>query len=117
MNVIDLLIPVAHAQAQAPAAGAAPAGGGMQMFLPLIIVFALMYFLVLRPQQKRQKQHRAMLTQLKKGDEIITSSGIAGWVREVGESFLMIEIAENVHIRVQKSAIGQVLPLGTLKSA
>ena len=115
MNVLDGVIPVAQAQVQAPASQA-PAAGGMQMFFPLLIVFALMYFFVLRPQQKRQKEHRAMVTQLKKGDEVITSSGIAGWVREIGDSFLLLEVAENVHIRVQKSAVGQVLPVGTLKS-
>ena len=114
MNLLDLVIPLAQAQNQAPSS--APAAG-LQQFLPLIIVVALMYFLVLRPQMKRQKEQKAMLSRLKPGDEVITTSGIAGCIKEIDDNFLFIEVAENVSIQMQKSAVGQVLPGGTLKPA
>jgi preprotein translocase subunit YajC len=76
-----------------------------------------MYFLMIRPQMKRQKEHRAMLEKLTKGDEVITNGGIAGTVSDIGENFITVEIADNVRIRVQKGAIANVLPKGTLKSA
>ena len=114
MNPLDFLIPVAHAQA----AGAAPAAPSMMstLLFPIILI-AIMYFLMIRPQMKRQKEHRAMLDKLSKGDEVITNGGIAGTVAEIGDNFITVEVAENVRIRVQKGAIGNVLPKGTLKSA
>ena len=115
MNPLDFLIPVAHAQA-AGAPAASPMGG-LQTFLFPIILIVIMYFLMIRPQMKRQKEHRAMLDKLAKGDEVITSGGIAGVVRRLGDSFITVEIADNVEIRVQKNAVGNVLPKGTLKSA
>lgn len=114
MNPIDFLIPVAHAQAAAPAA--AP-GGMMSSLLFPIILIAIMYFLMIRPQMKRQKEHRAMLDKLSKGDEVITSGGIAGTVVGLGENFITVEVASGVQVRVQKGAISSVLPKGTLKSA
>ena len=114
MNLLDFLIPAAHAQA---AGGAAPQGGGFGMLLMPIVLIAVMYFLMIRPQMKRQKEHRAMLDKLAKGDEVLTNGGIAGTVTEIGENFITVEIADNVRIRVQKGAIGNVLPKGTLKSA
>ena len=76
-----------------------------------------MYFLMIRPQMKRAKEHRAMLDKLAKGDEVLTNGGIAGMVTEIGENFITVEIADNVRMRVQKGAIANVLPKGTLKSA
>jgi preprotein translocase subunit YajC len=76
-----------------------------------------MYFLMIRPQMKRQKEHMAMLGKLAVGDEVITNGGIAGVVREIGDHFIAVEVADGVRVRVQKSAIGNVLPKGTLKSA
>jgi preprotein translocase subunit YajC len=76
-----------------------------------------MYFLMIRPQMKRQKEHRAMLDKLGVGDEVITNGGIAGVVREIGDSFLVVEIAADTRVRVQKGAIANVLPKGSLKSA
>ena len=113
MDLLDLLIAPAHAQA-APAAG----GGSMlsTLLFPIILI-AIMYFLMIRPQMKRQKEHRAMLDKLSKGDEVLTNGGIAGTVSEIGENFITVEIADNVRIRVQKGAIANVLPKGTLKSA
>ena len=114
MNPIDFLIPVAHAQA----AGAAPAAPSMMstLLFPIILI-AIMYFLMIRPQMKRQKEHRAMLEKLAKGDEVITNGGIAGTVSNIGESFITVEVADGVQLRVQKGAIANVLPKGTLKSA
>ncbi len=113
MNPIDFLIAPAHAQS----VGAAPAGGGFGMLLMPIILIAIMYFLMIRPQMKRAKEHRAMVDKLAKGDEVITSGGIAGLIVDVGDNFVTVEIADNVRIRVQKGAVGSVLPKGTLKSA
>ena len=114
MNLLDLFIAPAHAQA----AAGQPAGPGlMGAVLPFLILFAVMYFLMIRPQMKRQKEHRAMLDKLSVGDEVITSGGIAGVVRALGESFVTVEIADRVEIRVQRGAVGNVLPKGTLKSA
>ncbi|MDH5832014.1 MULTISPECIES: preprotein translocase subunit YajC [Luteimonas] len=113
MNLLDLLIAPAHAQA----AGAAPQGGGLSFLIMPIVLIAIMYFLMIRPQMKRQKEHRGMLEKLAVGDEVITSGGIAGVVRALGESFVTVEIADRVEIRVQKGAIANVLPKGSLKAA
>ena len=113
MNLLDLLIAPAHAQA----AGAAPQGGGLSFLIMPIILIAIMYFLMIRPQMKRQKEHRAMLDKLSKGDEVITNGGIVGTVAEIGENFITVEIASNVQVRLQKGAIASVLPKGTLKAA
>ena len=113
MNLLDLLIAPAHAQA----AGAAPQGGGLSFLIMPIILIAIMYFLMIRPQMKRQKEHKAMLAKLSRGDEVLTSGGLAGVVTDIGDNFVTVEIADNVRIRVQKGAIGNVLPKGTLKSA
>jgi preprotein translocase subunit YajC len=86
------------------------------MLLPLVLI-GVMYFLMIRPQMKRQKEHRAMLDKLGVGDEVITNGGIAGVVREIGDSFLVVEIAADTRVRVQKGAIANVLPKGSLKSA
>ena len=113
MNLIDLVIPSAYAQA----AGAAPAGGGFGMLLFPIVLIGVMYFLMIRPQMKRAKEHKGMLDKLAKGDEVITSGGIAGTVTDIGDNFVTVEVADNVRLRVQKGAVGNVLPKGTLKSA
>ncbi|HZF97926.1 MAG TPA: preprotein translocase subunit YajC [Pseudoxanthomonas sp.] len=112
MNLLDFLIPSAYAQAAPP-----PAGGGFGMLVFPIVLIAVMYFLMIRPQMKRAKEHRAMLDKLARGDEVITSGGIAGTVTEIGDNFVTVEVADSVRVRVQKAAIGNVLPKGTLKSA
>jgi preprotein translocase subunit YajC len=99
------------------AAGASQATNPLVSFLPLIGLFVVFYFLMIRPQMKRQKEHRQMLSALAKGDEVVTNGGIAGRVEEVGESFLTVEIAPNVKVRVQKGSVSQVLPKGSLKSS
>ncbi len=113
MNLLDLLIAPAYAQA-APAAG----GGSMMgsLLFPIVLI-AIMYFLMIRPQMKRAKEHRAMVEKLSVGDEVITNGGIAGTVRALGESFITVEVANGVELRVQKGAVSNVLPKGTLKVA
>ena len=114
MNLLDLIVPAAHAQA----AGGAPSAPSMMssLLFPIILV-AIMYFLMIRPQMKRQKEHKAMLDKLAKGDEVITSGGIAGTVVALSDAFITVEVASGVQLRVQKGAIASVLPKGTLKSA
>jgi preprotein translocase subunit YajC len=107
----QLFISNAYADGGAPA----PQGGIME-FLPLIALVAVFYFLILRPQQKRAKEQKAMIEALQKGDEVATVGGVLGKVTKVGEDSAAIEIAENVVIQVQKAAIQNVLPKGTIKS-
>jgi len=102
------------------AAAAAPAAAGepnpMYSFGFLILLFVVFYFLLIRPQQKRAKEQRKMISEIAKGDEVI-AAGILGRVENVGEHFLTVEVADNVQIRVQKGAVSNVLPKGTLKSS
>ncbi|MCB1620236.1 MAG: preprotein translocase subunit YajC [Thiothrix sp.] len=94
-----------------------PAGGGIELLIMMAIFFAIMYFMVIRPQQKRAKAHKSMLDALSKGDEVVAGGGILGKVSQIGENFVELEIADNVRIKVQKQAIGTVMPKGTLKNA
>jgi preprotein translocase subunit YajC len=100
------------AQAAAPGAGSA-----LLMPLMMVVLFGIMYFMMIRPQSKRQKELRDMIAGLAKGDEVVTGGGIAGRIDEVGDNFVSVEIAPNVKIKVQKTSIQQVLPKGTLKSS
>ena len=88
----------------------------MSMIIMMVVLFGLMYFMMIRPQMKRQKEHRALIAGLAKGDEVVTNGGIAGRVEEVGETFITVEIAANVKVKLQKGAVQQVLPKGSLKS-
>ena len=101
----------------APAAAAA--GGDMQSslmsMLPLLLMFVVLYFVMIRPQMKKQKEHKAMVDALAKGDEIITAGGFLGKVSKLGDSFLSIEVANGVEVQMQRSAVVQVLPKGTIK--
>jgi len=112
MNLLDFLTVPVFAQA-APA----PAGGGLGMLVMPIALIAIMYFLMIRPQMKRAKEHKSLLDKLARGDEIITSGGIAGTITDIGDNFVTVEVADGVRVRVQKAAVGNVLPKGTLKSA
>lgn len=87
----------------------------MQM-LPIIAMFAVLYFLMVRPQMKKAKEHKALLESLVKGDEVVTQGGLAGRLTKISENFVSIEIAPNVEIQMQKPAISLVLPKGTLKN-
>ena len=117
MNLLDLLIAPAYAQAAGQPAPGGLFGGGLGGLLFPIALIAIMYLFMIRPQMKRQKEHRSMLDKLAKGDEVLTNGGIAGVVTDIGENFITVEIADNVRIRIQKGAIANVLPKGTLKSA
>ena len=86
------------------------------MLLPLILMFVVLWFLMIRPQMKRAKEHKAMVEALAKGDEVVTGGGIAGRVVEVGDSFVQIEVAPNTVVAAQKQAVATVLPKGTLKA-
>ena len=110
-----MILPTTFVLAQA-APGAA-ANGGLSMIIMMVVLFGLMYFMMIRPQMKRQKEHRALISALAKGDEVVTNGGLAGRVEEVGETFITIEIAPNVKVKLQKGAVSQVLPKGSLKSA
>lgn len=107
---MDFLIASAYAQDGGQAGPSA-----MQPLIMMLIFIAVFYFLLIRPQMKRAKEHRTMVSQLAKGDEVLTSGGIAGRIEEVGEGFVTLEIAKDVRIKVQKHAVGNVLPKGTLK--
>ena len=106
---------ISNAYAQAAGAAQDPTGGLMG-FLPIILMFIVLWFLMIRPQMKRAKEHKNMVEALSKGDEVVTQGGIAGRITKVGDAFLTVEVAENVEIAVQKSAIANVLPKGTLKT-
>ncbi len=102
------------------AAGGAPAagnGGLVGFVLPLVVISALFYFMLIRPQSKRQKDHQRMIEGLAKEDEIVTSGGLLGKVTAVGEQFVTVEFAQGVVMKVQKSTISTVLPKGTMKNA
>ncbi|MBK6649587.1 MAG: preprotein translocase subunit YajC [Betaproteobacteria bacterium] len=105
--------------AYAQTAPAAAAGGDMMSsltgMLPLVLMFVVLYFVMIRPQMKKQKEHRAMIDALAKGDEVATVGGLVGKVSKMGESFLSIEVASGVEVQVQRHAVAQVLPKGSLK--
>ena len=111
---MNSLIPDAMAQA---AGGAPAAGGGLMPFMMMAVFVVIFYFLLIRPQQKKQKEHQAMLSRIANGDEVVTTGGILGRVLEVGEQFITLEIADNVHIKVQRYQVASLVPKGTLKGA
>ena len=101
----------------APAAVAS--GGDMQSslmsMLPLVLMFVVLYFVMIRPQMRKQKEHRSMIEALAKGDEIVTAGGLLGKVSKMGDSYLSLEVANGVELQVQRSAVVQVLPKGSIK--
>ncbi len=107
------MISLAHAQTAA--ASSDPTGGLMQL-LPMILMFAVLWFLMVRPQMKKAKEHKALIAALAKGDEVVTGGGLVGKIIKVGDNYVTLEIAEGTEVIVQKPAIGLVLPKGTLKS-
>ena len=109
---MEWLIPSAYAQA----AGGTQPNAFIQL-LPLVLIFVVFYFLLIRPQAKRAKEHKAMVAALAVGDEVVTSGGILGKVTETGEQFLTVEVADGVRVKVQRHTVGAVLPKGTLKNA
>lgn len=106
-----MLISSAYAQA----AGGMP-GGDLMTFLPMIGIFVIFYFLLIRPQQKRAKEQRTMLGALQKGDEVVTSGGVVGKISKLTDQYASVEIAPNVEVSVQRQSIAQLLPKGTIKA-
>jgi len=100
------------------AQGAAPAQGGSMGFLLMMgLFFVIFYFMLIRPQSKRAKEHRAMLQALAAGDEVVTSGGILGKVTEVGDTFITVEVASGVQLKVQKPQVAALMPKGTVKGS
>lgn len=109
---------VSPAWAQAPAAGAQ--GGGIESILLILAMFAVLYFLMIRPQMKRAKEHRNMLSALQKGDEVITAGGVVGKINKVGEGYVTVEVAmqgdKPIEMHFQKASVQTLLPKGTIKA-
>ena len=110
---MDFLISSALAQS----GGAAAGPSGTANIIMLFVFIAIFYFLLIRPQMKRQKEHKNLIQALSKGDEIVTSGGVLGKIVNVGDAFVTVEITNNIQIKVQKHAVGAVMPKGTIKSA
>lgn len=106
---MDFFISNAYAQS------AGSPGGSLLGFLPLVLMLVVFYFLMIRPQQKRVKEHAAMVGALKKGDEVVTNGGLGGTITKVGDAYMMMRVSDNVEVSVQKSAVAALLPAGTLK--
>ncbi len=107
---MSFFIPNAHAQV------GAPAGDGLTSLLLIGGMFVLMYFMIIRPQRKRQKEHQALIQNVGKGDEVVTNGGVLGKVVKVDENYMVIEVANNVELKLQKIALHAVLPKGTIKA-
>jgi preprotein translocase subunit YajC len=102
--------------AYAQTAGAAAGGmSSLTQMLPLVLMFVVLYFIMIRPQMKKQKEHKAMIDALGKGDEVVTGGGLLGRITKVDEQYVSVEIAGNVVVQMQRSAVVQVLPKGTVK--
>jgi len=110
--LIDLLITPAYAQSAAPSLF----GGDLMAFLPMIAIFVVFYFLLIRPQQKKAKEAKAMLEALQKGDEVVTAGGILGRISKISDQYMTIEVAPGTEITVQRGAVSQLLPKGTVKA-
>ena len=104
---------ISNAYAQTTAAGAS---GSLMSFLPIILMLVVLYFMMIRPQMRRQKEQKAMMDALAKGDEVVTNGGIVGKITRVSDAYVGVEISEGTEITVQKASVTQILPKGTLKS-
>ena len=107
------MISLAFAQT---AEAAADPMGGLGQFLPLIFMFAVVWFMMIRPQMKKAKEHKALVEARQKGDEVILQAGITGRISKIGDNYLHVEVADGVEITVQKLAVSALLPKGTLKN-
>jgi preprotein translocase subunit YajC len=105
---------ISSAFAQAP--GGVGGDAGWTGFLPIILMFVLLYFLMIRPQMKRAKEHKSMTEGLQKGDEVVTAGGVLGKITKMSDAYVSLEIAPNTEVQVQKSAIQTLLPKGTIKN-
>jgi len=107
---MDFFIQSAHAQG-------AQQGDPFGFLLPMIVIFAAFYFLLIRPQQKKQKAHAALVSNLKTGDEVLTAGGILGKITGVSEHYVVVQIADNTEIKMQKASISQIVPKDTFDNA
>lgn len=111
---------ISNAYAQAAAGASQDPTGGLMGLLPIILMFIVLWFLMIRPQMKKAKEHQKMVGELQKGDEVVTQGGIAGRIVKVGENYVTLEIAvlkdAPVEVQIQKQAVGALLPKGTLKN-
>ncbi len=105
---------ISNAYAQAPAA-TPDAGSSLMSMLPLVLMFVVLYFVMIRPQMKRQKEHKAMMDSVSKGDEVVAAGGLLGKVTKVAETILTIEVSTGVEVQCQRSSVVQVLPKGSIK--
>jgi preprotein translocase subunit YajC len=103
-------------QAWAQSAGGAAQGGGIESMLLIVLMFGVLYFMMIRPQMKRAKEHKAMIEALQKGDEVVSGGGILGRVTKLNENYVTLEVAQGVEMTLQRSAIQVVLPKGTIKN-
>ena len=99
----------------APAAAGGDTQSSLMSMLPLVLMFVVLYFVMIRPQMKKQKEHRAMVDALAKGDEVVTAGGVLGKVTKISDAFVSVEVANGVEIQIQRQAVAQVLPKGTIK--
>jgi len=99
----------------AQTASSASSESGLLGMLPLVLMFVVLYFVMIRPQMKRQKEHKAMIEAVAKGDEVVTAGGVIGKISKLGDSFIHLEVANGVELQIQRSAITQVLPKGSVK--
>jgi len=97
--------------------GGAAAEGGLLGFLPLVIIFVIFYFLIIRPQVKRAKEHKQLTESVSKGDEVVTGGGLLGKVTDVNDNFVTLEIAEGVDVKIQRQSVSSLVPKGTIKSS
>ena len=110
-----MFISSAFAQTAPAAAGGSDMQSTLMSMLPLLLMFAVLYFVMIRPQMKKQKEHRSMIDALAKGDEIVTAGGLLGKVSKIGDAYIGVELTAGVEVQMQRSAVVQVLPKGTLK--
>jgi len=108
---------ISEAFAQGAPAAASGGESSLLSLAPLVLMFVVLYFIMIRPQMKRQKEHKAMVEAVAKGDEVVISGGVLGRIAKVGESYLTVEVANGVELQVQRSAVAQILPKGTFSPA
>ena len=116
MSLLDSLIPTAHAATQAAGTAGASQGASLSSLLFIAAIFVLFYFMLIRPQQKRQKEHQNLVSSVAKGDEVVTNGGVVGKIVKITDGFVLLSVAEGFEITVQKQAIANTLPKGTLQS-
>ncbi len=116
---MSFFISEAWAQGGAPGGGAPAgggAGGGLTSLIFLFVIFIVFYFLLIRPQAKRAKEHKKMVQELAKGDEIVTNGGLLGKITELGENFIIVEVADGVQVKLQRQSVAGLMPKGTIKT-